>query len=43
MNVQNPMTIQKYMNIQTPSTIADAATKLLDNHSYTKFDKKTYK
>ena len=33
------MTIQKYLNIKTPSNIADMAAKDLDNHSHANFDK----
>ena len=40
MNVQNPMTIQKYLNIENPSTIANMAAKALDKHSYDNFDKR---
>ena len=37
MSVNNPLTIQNYLNIKSPSTIVDVITKTLHNHSYEKF------
>ena len=37
MSVNNPLTIQNYQNIKSPSTIVDVITKTLDKHSYDKF------
>ena len=36
---KNPLTLQNYLNIKSPSNIAEVATKLLDNHSYDNFTK----
>ena len=37
MSVKNPLTLQNYLNIKSPSNIAEVATKLLDNHAYDNF------
>ena len=37
MNVKNPLTIQNYLNIKSPSNIAEVATKMLNNHAYDNF------
>ena len=34
MSVKNPLTVQNYLNIRSPSTIVDVTTKKLDKHSY---------
>ena len=34
---ENPLTIQNYLNIKSPSNIVGVATKLLNKHSYDKF------
>ena len=37
MSVKDPLTLQNYLNIQSPSTISEVVTKMLNNHSYDKF------
>ena len=34
---ENPLTIQNCLNIKSPSSIVDVATKLLNKHNYDKF------
>ena len=37
MYVNNPLTIQNFPNIKSPSNMVDVVNKVLDNHSYGKF------
>ena len=37
MPVKDPLTLQNYLNIKSPSTISQVVTKLFNNHSYEKF------
>ena len=39
MSVKDPMMLQNYINIKSPSNIAEMVTKALNNHSYDTFDK----
>ncbi len=39
MSVKDPLTLQNYLNIKTPSNISEDAGKLLNNHSYDNFTK----
>ena len=39
MSVKDPITLQNYLNIKSPSNIAEVVTKALNNHSYINFDK----
>ncbi len=37
MSVKDPLTLQNYLNIKTPSNISEVVTKMLNNHSYDNF------
>ena len=37
MSVKDPLTLQNYLKIKSPSSISQVVTKLLTNHSYDKF------
>ena len=39
--VKDPITLQHYLNMKTPSNIAQMVAKALNNHSYESFDKQT--
>ena len=40
MSVKDHMMLQNYLNIKSPSNIAEMVTKALNNHSYANFDNK---